>query len=64
LFGSDGADVAVGRTKGSRVEMTGGGVKVGKDVGLAVSVGGGSVFVGIAAWVEATIVHAADTAVP
>ena len=44
--------------------MTGGGaVKVGNGVGLGVSVGGTGVLVGIANWVMATIVSAADMAV-
>jgi len=65
LFGSDGADVFVGRVNGSNVgTMSGSAVKVGKGVGLGVSVGGSCVAVGIAAWVMATTVHAAATAVP
>lgn len=40
------------------------GVAVGGEVGIGVSVGGMSVAVGIAAWVSATIVQAAATAVP
>jgi hypothetical protein len=64
LFGSAGADVAVGRVAGSNVGMiNGSAVKVGKGVGLGVSVGGRGVAVGIAAWVMATTVHAAATAV-
>lgn len=39
------------------------GVSVGTGVGLGVSVGGRGVAVGIAAWVSATTVKAADTAV-
>jgi hypothetical protein len=43
--------------------FNGSAVKVGKGVGLGVSVGGSGVAVGIAAWVMATTVHAAATAV-
>jgi hypothetical protein len=39
-------------------------VKVGRGVGLGVSVGGRGVLVGTAAWVSATIVNAAEIAVP
>ena len=67
LFGSVTPAATVGEAKinGCKVGIRRGCcVKVGKGVGLGVSVGGGGVFVGIAAWVAATIVHAADTAVP
>jgi hypothetical protein len=43
---------------------SGRGVKVGKGVGLGISVGGWGVAVGIAIWVAATMVQAAETAVP
>ena len=39
------------------------GVSVGNEVGVGVSVGGNSVAVGMAAWVSATMVNAAATAV-
>ena len=67
LFGSDApaAVVAVARINGCKVGMIrGAGVKVGKEVGLGACVGGGGGSVGFAAWVAATMVHAADTAVP
>ena len=44
--------------------MKGWSVKVGNGVGLGVSVGGSGVAVGIAIWVMATIVSAAEIAVP
>ena len=59
------AVVGEARSNGCKVGMTrGSGVKVGKEVGLGTGVGGSGVAVGFAAWVAATIVHAADTAVP
>jgi len=67
LVGSDAAAAVVGDASANcgKVGITSGtGVNGAKDVGLGTGVGGKGVLVGIAAWVAATIVQAAATAVP